>query len=88
MKPADLLAGFLLAPERPPGSYLMPRLPPDSVLITEEIHGCPTDFLITQKYDREKKAFNVTVTTVLPAVSVQADFIAVCQPPRYPWPNL
>lgn len=88
MKPADLLAEFLRAPERPPGSYLMPRLPPDSVLVTEEIHGCPTDFLITQKYDTDKKSFLVTVTTVLPAVSVQVDHLAVSPPPRYPWENL
>lgn len=88
MKPADLLAEFLLAPGRPPGSYLMPRLPPDSCLVTEEIHGCSTDFLITKKYDPEKNAPFIAVTTVLPGGAVKADHLAVRPPPRYPWENL
>lgn len=54
-------------------------------VVTQNIFGHETDFLITAKTDGDKNV--ITVTTVMPQLRRQGDLVASFAPPRYPWQN-
>lgn len=58
-----------------------------NTLLTANILGHPSDFLITQKRDGDQ--IKITVSTVMPTMRWDAErqCLLTWAPPRYPWPN-
>ena len=57
-----------------------------AILVTEEVWGQPTDFLMEQR--TEGGAIIISVTTVFPSLQFDGRIVRSFPPPRYPWPNV
>jgi hypothetical protein len=54
-----------------------------ATVVTADVLGHPTDFLIEQKRDGDE--ITITVSTVFPAVRWDGSILLTWPAPRYPW---